>query len=607
MSDLGNDKIQERPSQATFFSLSFLVFLSALIVRFFHWQDSRFEVLNVQAGVVEKYQQFAKYLLEDGFLSFFDSQSRISTNIDLMGHPPGYSYLIALIFGVTGEFNQTIQYVSIFFDSLSAVLIFLIARRLFSNKIGLIAGLLSAFSPQFALNSNFLLPDTLAIFPILLAVLFLIYFVEKPHYIYLILIGICLGLSCWLRANALLMSVFFVFAIFLIIKEKRFVYPAILLMAFCLTIAPITIRNAIVHKSFIPISLGSGQTILEGIADYDPEQRFGFSRWDVGIQKKEAEIFNRPDYAESLFGPDGVARDKMRINQGWQVIRENPFWFGKVMFQRALTMLRLERMNLVSTEIPVTNSLQTNDLQIKWKTSPDELLKDGKKLSTEASLAISNNNFQLKTDNSKKGEQFATPRFDLEKHKDYLANVRLLITQGRVSLRMKGEQSNKIYALADVVFEESYDNKYFYKDVGMPFVMTQNESVHIIFSNDVSEYPSSILDVEKIEVFELGESSFTWAWVIRWVVRMIQKLFITAVIIPLFVFGLAILVYRKQWKNLIILLIVPLYYMSVQSALHTEYRYVMAMLHFYFVFAVVFLVNAADFLRLRWKSVREQN
>lgn len=599
MTNSGKDKLLRTISPA-------IIFLPALIVRFFHWQDSRFEVLNVQAGVVEKYQQFAKLLLEDGFLSFFDSQSRISADVNLMGHPPGYSYLIACIFGIAGESNAAIQFVSIFFDSLSAVLIFLIARRLFSYKIALIAGLLSAFSPQFGLNSNFLLPDTLAIFPILLAVLFFVCFVEKPNYVYLILTGICLGVSCWLRANALLMPVFFVFATLLLLKEKRLIYSAVLLAAFCLTIAPITIRNAIVHKSFIPISLGSGQTILEGIADYDSEQKFGFSRWDVGIAKKEAEVFNRPDYAETLFGPDGVERDKMRIKQGWQVIRENPFWFGKVMFQRALTMLRLERMNLVSTEIPVTNSLQTNDSQTKHKILPDELIKNGEKLSAEASLAISNNNLQLKTDSSKKGEQFATQRFELEKHKDYLINVRLLITQGRVSLKIKGENSQKIYAAADVVFEESHTNEYFYKDVQMPFVPIQSEPVRIVFSNDVSDYPNSILDIEKIEVFELGESSFTWTWVIRLIVRMIQKLFITAVIIPLSIFGLAITAYRRQWKNLSILLLIPLYYMSFQSALHTEYRYVMAMLHFYFVFAAIFLVNAIDFLKQRLKPAREQ-
>lgn len=581
------------------FYFSIIIFLVSFLVRFFQWQDSRFDVLNVQSEVTEKYQLFARYLLEDGFLSFFESQSRISTDLDLMGHPPGYSYLIAFIFGIVGESNQAIQNVSIFFDSLSAVLIFLIACRFFSNKVGLIAGLLSAFSPQFALNSNFLLPDTLAIFPILLAVLFFILFIEKPNYFYLILTGISLGLSCWLRANTLLMPIFFAVAILFLIKEKRITYSATLVLSFCCIVAPITIRNAIIYKSFIPISLGSGQTLLEGIADYDTEQKFGFSRWDVGIIKKEAEIFQRPDYANTLFTPDGIARDKMRINQGWQVIRENPFWFGSVMLKRALTMLKLERMNLVSTDIPVTNSLKTNETQIKWKTLPDDLLKNGKRLSGEIFLDVSNNNLQIKTDTSSKGEQFSTPPFEVERHKDYLINIRLLITQGRLSLKLKGDFSQKIYASTDVAFEEVPDNKYYYKDVRMTFVPIKDEPVRIIFSNNVSLYPNSVLDIEKVELFELGESSLTWIWLIHQVVWAIQKLFITAIIIPLFIFGLIVLTYLRQWKTLIILLIVPLYYMSVQSALHTEYRYVMAILHFYFVFAAVFLEVATNFLKNR--------
>jgi uncharacterized membrane protein YqjE len=45
-----------------------------------------------------------------------------------------------------------------------------------------------------------------------------------------------------------------------------------------------------------------------------------------------------------------------------------------------------------------------------------------------------------------------------------------------------------------------------------------------------------------------------------------------------------LIVARKQ-RTLLLLFIVPAYYLCVQSALHTEYRYVIAIHYFFFVLA----------------------
>jgi hypothetical protein len=41
----------------------------------------------------------------------------------------------------------------------------------------------------------------------------------------------------------------------------------------------------------------------------------------------------------------------------------------------------------------------------------------------------------------------------------------------------------------------------------------------------------------------------------------------------------------KKWRALVVLLAVPVYYLCVQSALHTEYRYVLAVHYFLFAAA----------------------
>ena len=79
----------------------------------------------------------------------------------------------------------------------------------------------------------------------------------------------------------------------------------------------------------------------------------------------------------------------------------------------------------------------------------------------------------------------------------------------------------------------------------------------------------------------------TWQSLFHWPLRIVQKLFITAIFLPLVLFGAGILIYRRQVERLAILLVIPGYYFLTQSALHTEYRYVLVIHYFLFVLAAV--------------------
>jgi hypothetical protein len=93
--------------------------------------------------------------------------------------------------------------------------------------------------------------------------------------------------------------------------------------------------------------------------------------------------------------------------------------------------------------------------------------------------------------------------------------------------------------------------------------------------------------VGQIELFELGPASFLWTRYPRFLISSMQRLFITAVMLPLALLGAVILVRRKAWQSLILLLSVPAYYFCFQSMLHTEYRYVLAIHYFLFVLVAV--------------------
>jgi hypothetical protein len=90
------------------------------------------------------------------------------------------------------------------------------------------------------------------------------------------------------------------------------------------------------------------------------------------------------------------------------------------------------------------------------------------------------------------------------------------------------------------------------------------------------------------------------------VVGGIQRLFITAIILPLVVSGLILLALRRQGHVLAILLAVPVYYFCFQSVLHTEYRYVLVIHYFLFVIAAVTIHRIFCLLQERWRPRSER-
>lgn len=431
-----------------------LVFAAAFGVRLLCWRDVRFEAHKVQTAVTENYKHMAHLLRENGASSFYDPASPTSEP-GLLGHPPGYPFVLAAVYTVFGESDAATQIFQAACDALAAALVMLIAAELLTFGVGVVAGALVAVAPQFCWNSVMLLPDTLAVLPLLGAVWLLVGAGERRTVLKALGAGALVGLSCWLRANALLLAPFVAcLAVpFLFVRGRR-VRPALALVAGALlAVAPLTIRNAVVYGRFIPVSLGAGQTLIEGIADYDRERRFGLPDTDVELQRMEAAESGRPEYAAALFTPDGIERDRWRTRRALAVVKGNPVWFAGVMVRRAGSMLRLERTPL-SSNAPVSEGLMR---------------------------------------------------------------------------------------------------------------------------------------------------------VPRLVVRAVQKLFLTAVFLPLYLAGLVLLFRERKRRALAALLTVPLYFLCVQSALHTEYRYVLAVHYLLFVVAAFALQRAwlAVFERLDTKRRRD--
>lgn len=528
------------------------IFLIALGVRFLTWQDNYREIWKVQSSVSEGYKDSARQLAGGDFKTFV-------SDINHFGHPPGYPILLAAIFKVAGESDTAIQVVQIFFDAIAVVLLLLIALELVPYGVAVIAAILAAISPQFAYTSVVLLPDSLVVAPILAAIYFLIRARRNPRLINFFIAGALIGISCWLRANSLLLPLFLAAtAALLVEREKRLRAAAAVVAGAVLLIAPITIKNAIVYKRFVPLSLGAGQTLAEGIADYDEEKRFNIPITDLGLMRQEAEWYGNPEYAQLLFGRDGIERDRMRIARSWSVIRSHPFWFTSVVIRRGFDSTRLEPVPVLARESPVSHDLTS-----------------GKSVWTNQGWE------RFRGDDKNYGIQQSSELINVTPGVDYVFHVPVKLEEGRVELKVTNRGGDKVLAAQGVDLMEgipAQDQPV--SNLAIPFVSANEPYVRLTIANYAATH--SVVTVEPTILLELGPSSQQWLRYVRIPLGWVQRIFKTAVFVPLVVIGLVLMARKTDWRTMVIMLTVPAYYLTVQSILHTERRYVY-IIHFFFL------------------------
>jgi hypothetical protein len=151
---------------------------------------------------------------------------------------------------------------------------------------------------------------------------------------------------------------------------KRGAVTAIISMV---AIAPITIRNYVVYGEVIPIQVGLGILLWEGIADASGD-RFGAVKEDSAVATQDAEIYDDPRYAGSWATPDGIKRDRDGIKRSVDVIAHHPVWYAGAMIDRCADMLKYSAHAPLVFTIPQAGSKErTAPIKPAWRTlTPNE-------------------------------------------------------------------------------------------------------------------------------------------------------------------------------------------------------------------------------------------
>ncbi|TKJ40605.1 hypothetical protein CEE37_06475 [candidate division LCP-89 bacterium B3_LCP] len=257
--------IQRRPGHA-----GLVIFLFALSLRLIHiWCVSDTPFFTSPILDAEVYDQRA-----------WNIATGAGYSNDAFFQAPLYSYLLAAIYKIFGHNYLVPRLIQALLGALTAWMIFLLGCRIYSRKIGIIAGIIaSVYAPLIHYSAQLLIP-TLYVF---LVTLFLITFhrlLDKQGRWDFFLTGLIIGIAALARPNILIFLPI-ALAWMLFYLKSRGKNVALFLLGIFLTVMPVSLRNYIVADDLVVISSQSGVNFYMG------NNRFanGYSGWVPGTSK----------------------------------------------------------------------------------------------------------------------------------------------------------------------------------------------------------------------------------------------------------------------------------------------------------------------------------
>ncbi|MFH1201768.1 MAG: glycosyltransferase family 39 protein [Candidatus Omnitrophota bacterium] len=230
---------------------------------------------------------------------------------------PFYPLFLAAIYKVFGYRHWIAQLIQIFIGSLSCLVGYLIGARLFSKAVGLLSALIMAGHPYLCLLTGYLLTETLFTLLLLLAVLWVVKFIDKPSWKQCLGAGLWLGVANLTRPIALAFPFFIFLWFWLNLRTKKDVLRMTLLIIsfMSLVITPWAYRNYRVFHKFIPVYIGLGRNLWGG---------------------NNPEVFKKVDKRGTWYMPDSIRiktnlseidLDRRYTKLALEFIKENPKQF----------------------------------------------------------------------------------------------------------------------------------------------------------------------------------------------------------------------------------------------------------------------------------------
>ena len=176
------------------------------------------------------------------------------------GWPPGFPWLVSLLYRVFGVHLRLGLALNVVLSTATVVLIYLVAERVFGRREARVAAAIFAILPGPLYMTGLFLSETTFMFELVGFLALVVLVPERPWKPPLL--GVALGIAALTRGEGFLML-----AIPLAIwwgaypRRAWLQRSAVVVVLMLLTIAPWTIRNAVVLDAFVPVSNNASWTL----------------------------------------------------------------------------------------------------------------------------------------------------------------------------------------------------------------------------------------------------------------------------------------------------------------------------------------------------------
>lgn len=307
------------------------VFLFAVAVRLLF--VLLFPGINYYGGITGEYLDVVNNLFDGHGLTQYvdiapyDSGREQFEYMPFVARPIGYVLFLCLGGGVP-VIAQILQAV---LTALSVVLVYKLASLLFGGftngeRIARASAILAAVWPNQARFEIALLPDG----PATLIMLGLSYkitqyaMLHEPKYLWHA--SWILALSIFVRPDFVLFPIFFFIAALILVNVRHAITStALMLSLLAVMIGLNTWKNYAISGETVPLNLGSGTTMYEGIS------QFGDT---LGTTYADDRVANFKLNTKELFYPNGPENDRMLFKQAVEIIKEHPGFYAMLLLKR---------------------------------------------------------------------------------------------------------------------------------------------------------------------------------------------------------------------------------------------------------------------------------
>lgn len=231
---------------------------------------------------------------------------------------PGYEFFLAGVYYIFGHNIMIVWFLQAMMLGGTGWLVFLISRRVFKKEwhptIGLLAAILTAFSPDLILASSMLFTEILGIFLMVLSIYLFYRYQDDYKSCVMVLMALALGGAAMTRSVLILLTA--VFVVYLLVR-KKWAHLSIFILILIAMISPWAYRNWRVYHKIIPFSV-TGQIDL----------------WWGNHEGASGELDAFLPIANLFVEKGPIATSEISQKNGNAYIFHHPIVFGKLVLKR---------------------------------------------------------------------------------------------------------------------------------------------------------------------------------------------------------------------------------------------------------------------------------